>query len=94
MKQNPQSQALNALNFLYKNVLQINLTPLKSITRAKKKQKLPFVFPSYKRSIDPQTGVEGRHHIHEQSLQRQVKKAVRLSNINKPASCHSFRSTQ
>lgn len=204
---NTQSQALNALNFLYKNVLQIKLTPLKSITRAKKKQKLPvvltpkevsqilvhldhpywllaclmygsglrlmeslrlrvkdlefeyksisvingkgnkdrivtlpdelieplktqikqaqmlhnkdlsdgfgqailpyalakkypnaatelgwqFVFPSYKRSINPQTGVEGRHHIHEQSLQRQVKKAVRLSNIDKPASCHSFR---
>jgi len=204
---NTQNQALNALTFLYKHVLQIELNKMDSVTRAKKKQKLPivltptevscilahldhphwllacimygsglrlmetlrlrikdlnfsyrcinvvngkgnkdrivtlpdellkylkvqvehaklihnkdlsdgfgrtvlpyalekkysnassefvwqYVFPSNKRSINPQTGMEGRHHVHEQSLQRQVKKAVRLSEINKPATCHSFR---
>jgi len=50
-----------------------------------------YVFPSHKRSINPQTKQEGRHHIHEQSLQRQVKRAVRLSRIDKAASCHSLR---
>ena len=50
-----------------------------------------YVFPSHKRSLNPQTGIEGRHHIHEQSLQRQVKKAVQISKINKPATCHAFR---
>ncbi len=29
--------------------------------------------------------------MHEQSLQRAVKKAVRSANIHKPASCHSLR---
>ena len=38
-----QNQALNALIFLYRHVLDIELKPLKSITRAKKKQKLPVV---------------------------------------------------
>jgi len=204
---NTQSQALSALLFLYRNVLNIELSPLNSVTRAKKKQKIPvvltpdevknilthldhpywllaclmygsglrlmeslrlrvkdldftyksicvrngkgnkdrivtlpeelieplsvqieqarilhkkdlsdgfgkttlpfalskkytnaasefgwqYVFPSHQRSRNPQTGQEGRHHIHEQSLQRQVKRAVRLSPTNKPASCHSFR---
>jgi len=50
-----------------------------------------YVFPARKRSIDPRSGKMRRHHINEQRLQRAVKKAVRLSNIHKPASCHTFR---
>ncbi|WP_269454506.1 tyrosine-type recombinase/integrase [Neptuniibacter pectenicola] len=32
-----------------------------------------------------------RHHIHDRSLQRAFKRAVNLSQISKPASCHSLR---
>ena len=32
-----------------------------------------------------------RHHIGEQSLQRAVKRAIKLAGIDKQASCHTFR---
>jgi integron integrase len=50
-----------------------------------------YVFPASKRSIDPRSGIERRHHIDEQSLQRMIKKAVRRAGIAKPASCHTLR---
>ncbi|HFD11425.1 MAG TPA: integron integrase [Crenotrichaceae bacterium] len=50
-----------------------------------------YVFPASKRSVDPRSGKVRRHHISEQRLQRAVKKAVRASHIDKPASCHTFR---
>lgn len=50
-----------------------------------------YVFPADKRSIDPRSGYERRHHIGEQTLQRAIKNAVRKANINKPASCHTLR---
>jgi integron integrase len=46
-----------------------------------------WMFPSAKRSIDPRSGKERRHHSQELGLQRAVKEAVRLAGINKPASC-------
>jgi len=50
-----------------------------------------YVFPSTRRSIDPRSGVERRHHIAETVLQRAVKKAIRNSGITKAGSCHSLR---
>jgi len=50
-----------------------------------------YVFPSKSLSKDPRTGNIRRHHIHENSLQKAVKKAVQLTNINKPISSHTFR---
>ena len=50
-----------------------------------------YVFPASKRSIDPRSGKERRHHIDEKSLQRAVKSAVRASRIAKPATFHTFR---
>lgn len=50
-----------------------------------------YVFPARKRSIDPRSGINRRHHINEQSLQRAVKKAVQASNFHKPATCHTLR---
>jgi integrase len=49
------------------------------------------VFPASKRSIDPRSGLERRHHVGETALQQAVENAVRKSGINKPASCHSMR---
>jgi integron integrase len=50
-----------------------------------------YVFPSQRRSIDPRSGVERRHHAPEDALQRAVQQAVRKSNIVKPASVHTLR---
>ena len=50
-----------------------------------------YVFPSKSLSVDPRTGEERRHHCHQNSLQKAIKKAVGLVGINKLVSCHSFR---
>jgi integron integrase len=50
-----------------------------------------YVFPAAKRSVDPRTGREQRHHAGETLLQRAVKEAIRKAGVHKPASCHTFR---
>lgn len=50
-----------------------------------------YVFPSSRRSVDPRSGVERRHHFDEKAIQRSVKKAIRKAGIHKPASCHTLR---
>jgi integron integrase len=50
-----------------------------------------YVFPARRPSRDPGTGVIRRHHLHEESMQRAVRAAVRAAGIEKPASCHTFR---
>jgi len=49
-----------------------------------------YVFHASKRSTDPRTGQERRHHIAETSLQKAVKGTLRASGIEKPGSCHTF----
>jgi integron integrase len=50
-----------------------------------------YVFPAAKRSTDPRSGIERRHHVGKLVLQRAVKEAVRKAAIPKVASCHTFR---
>jgi site-specific recombinase XerC len=53
-----------------------------------------WAFPSSRLSIDPRADIEHskrRHHIEESALQLAVKKAVWLSGIQKPATCHTLR---
>lgn len=50
-----------------------------------------YVFPADRLSVDPRSGVMRRHHANSRSLQRAVREAVRRAEVNKPASCHSFR---
>lgn len=50
-----------------------------------------YVFPSSRRSIDPRSGVERRHHLDEKAVQREVKQAIRKAGILKQASCHTLR---
>ncbi len=50
-----------------------------------------YVFPASKRSVNPRTGTERRHHLHETVLQQAIKGAVRKAGILKPASCHTLR---
>ena len=50
-----------------------------------------YVFPSPRPSLDPRSGKNRRHHVHEQSVQRQVRNAARAAGIEKPVSPHTFR---
>jgi integron integrase len=50
-----------------------------------------YVFPAAIVSKDPHTGDLRRHHVHENSVQKALNKAVRLAGIAKPASCHTLR---
>ena len=50
-----------------------------------------FLFPSNRLSRDPRTGKKRRHHISDSALQRAVRIAVKQANIQKAASCHTFR---
>jgi integron integrase len=50
-----------------------------------------WVFPSPTLSVDPRSGIERRHHLHEQSVQRAVAGAARSAGIVKPCSPHVLR---
>ncbi len=50
-----------------------------------------YLFPATTPSRDPRSGAWQRHHLHEASVQRRVKSAVRAAKIDKPATCHTFR---
>ena len=50
-----------------------------------------WVFPQQRRWRDPETGEEGRHHLHETSVQRAVTAGVRRGGIAKHATCHTLR---
>ena len=50
-----------------------------------------YLFPSKKRSIDPRSKKERRHHVMESGLQKAVKRAVKRAGITKRATCHTLR---
>lgn len=50
-----------------------------------------YVFPSNRLSTDPRSGVLRRHHVHENSLQKAVRRAAQLARIPKRVSPHTFR---
>ncbi|MEW6753040.1 MAG: integron integrase [Candidatus Latescibacterota bacterium] len=50
-----------------------------------------WVFPATRCYVDPQTGQQRRHHLHETVLQRAVREAVLAAGIPKRATCHTFR---
>ncbi|MBI5753286.1 MAG: integron integrase [Hydrogenophilales bacterium] len=50
-----------------------------------------YVFPAAKRSIDPRSDVERRHHVTDQAVQRAVRQAARDAGINKPVTPHTLR---
>ena len=50
-----------------------------------------YVFPAVRRSLDPRSGREQRHHVGEAVLQQAVKNAIRAAGIKKGGSCHTLR---
>jgi integron integrase len=59
--------------------------------RAQKEWGWQWVFPSDHFSCDPRSGMELRHHVDPNGLQRAVHLAARRCGIPKPVSCHTFR---
>jgi site-specific recombinase XerD len=49
------------------------------------------MFPSPTLSIDPRSGIERRHHLYEDRVQRALKVAVGQAGIAKPVSVHTLR---
>ncbi|MFA5923825.1 MAG: integron integrase [Methylococcaceae bacterium] len=50
-----------------------------------------YVFPSGRLSVDPRSGETRRHHIHENGLQKSIKKAALTASICKRVNCHALR---
>jgi integron integrase len=50
-----------------------------------------YVFPSLKLGIDPRTGRKGRHHIHENGVQKAMTDAAKAAGIVKKVSVHTLR---
>ncbi len=50
-----------------------------------------WLFPAPSLSVDPRTGVEQRHHLFEERLQRALKRAVAQAGIVRPVSVHTLR---
>ena len=50
-----------------------------------------FAFPADKFIKDKESGLVYRFHIHESTIQRAVKEAIKKAMINKPGSPHTFR---
>jgi integron integrase len=50
-----------------------------------------FIFSAINRSVDPRSGSERRHHLHESVLQKVVVAAMRKAAPAKRGTCHSLR---
>ncbi len=50
-----------------------------------------FVFPQENRWVNPRTGEQGRHHVHESLVQKAIKQAVRKAGLTKRVTSHTFR---
>lgn len=50
-----------------------------------------YIFPSDRLSTDPRSGIVRRHHLDPSGLQRAVRAAAKLANVDKPVSPHTFR---
>ncbi|MCB1954558.1 MAG: integron integrase [Rhodocyclaceae bacterium] len=50
-----------------------------------------WLFPAPELSTDPVSGITRRHHMHEKSLQRAIKRASSAAGICRPVSVHTLR---
>lgn len=53
--------------------------------------KWQFLFPSGRLAVDPRGGVIRRHHLHESSLQKAVKRASAACSLHQRVGCHTLR---
>jgi integron integrase len=50
-----------------------------------------YVFPAARPSRDPRSGAWRRHHIHESTIQKAFRRALRAAKVSKHAGCHTLR---
>jgi integron integrase len=50
-----------------------------------------WFFPAKGLSIDPRSGLQRRHHVHDNTLHSTIKIAASKAGIKKPVSCHTLR---
>jgi integron integrase len=63
----------------------------KKFPKAKFETKWQYVFPMRNLSKDPRSGETRRHHVHAQTLGRNIKTAAQKAKIHKRVSSHIFR---
>ena len=63
----------------------------KKYPHSKFETKWQFLFPMKKISIDPRSNEKRRHHVHPQTLGRNIKIAAQKANLNKRVTSHIFR---
>jgi integrase len=52
-----------------------------------------YAFPAKTLSKDPRSGMKRRHHLHVSSIQKAIRKAVKLCATIKPVVCHTLSAT-
>jgi len=63
----------------------------KKYPKAKSETKWQYLFPMNNISKDPRSEIKRRHHIHPQTLGRNIKIAAQKANLNKRVTSHIFR---
>lgn len=63
----------------------------KKYPKAELDWKWQYVFPSYNRSRDPETGETKRHHLYDSYMQDAISVATNRCAIEKKINCHTFR---
>lgn len=63
----------------------------KKYPKSKYETKWQFLFPMKNISVDPRTKEQRRHHVHPQTLGRNIKEASQKANLNKRVTSHIFR---
>ncbi len=58
---------------------------------AAKEWRWQYVFYGARISTDPRSGAVRRHHLHENGLQKKIKKAAQAAGITKRVNCHALR---
>ncbi len=69
----------------------ISETLVRKYPNSPKETRWQYVFPSKKRSVDPRSGREMRHHVMESGLQKAVKRAADRASIRKRVVCRTLR---
>ncbi|CAI6144583.1 MAG: Tyrosine recombinase XerC [uncultured Sulfurimonas sp.] len=63
----------------------------KKYPKAKLETKWQYLFPMTNISKDPRSDIKRRHHLHPQTLGRNIKVAAQKANLNKRVTSHIFR---
>lgn len=59
--------------------------------KAEKELRWQYLFPASRVSTDPRSGKTRRHHLHENVLQKHVKRAANAVGLSKRVNCHALR---